>query len=144
MSFIFIKGFSTLIIIRNYSWAVNQHIRMISEGSCDPEDWSNDAENSALHHRNKIHFKIFSNSKQLFHNNTLFFLYIYWFYFIFDQINAVLLRELRIKFVNNMKKNLTDPKLLNSSVTVSRIVSFHFLSYFLQMCLLSASSTIQS
>ncbi len=26
----------------------NQHIRMISEGSCDPEDWSNAAENSAL------------------------------------------------------------------------------------------------
>jgi len=26
---------------------------MISEGSCDTEDWSNDAENSALHLRNK-------------------------------------------------------------------------------------------
>ena len=24
---------------------INQHIRMISEGSCDTEDWSNDAEN---------------------------------------------------------------------------------------------------
>ncbi len=24
------------------------HIRLISEGSCDTEDWSNDAENSAL------------------------------------------------------------------------------------------------
>ncbi len=31
---------------------------MISEGSCDTEDWSNDAENSALHHRNKLYFKI--------------------------------------------------------------------------------------
>ncbi len=31
---------------------------MISEGSCDTEDWSNDAENSALHHRNKLHFNI--------------------------------------------------------------------------------------
>ncbi len=29
-------------------WAANQHISMISEGSCDTEDWSNDAENSAL------------------------------------------------------------------------------------------------
>jgi len=29
---------------------------MISEGSCDAEDWSNDAENSTLHHRNKYHF----------------------------------------------------------------------------------------
>ncbi len=27
---------------------------MISEGSCDTEDWSNDAENSALLHRKKI------------------------------------------------------------------------------------------
>ncbi len=29
-------------------WTANQYIRMISEGSCDTEDWSNDAENSAL------------------------------------------------------------------------------------------------
>ncbi len=42
------KLFSTLIIIRNVYWAGNQYIRMISEGSCDTEDWSNDAENSAL------------------------------------------------------------------------------------------------
>ncbi len=26
------------------SWSANQYIRMISEGSCDTEDWSNDAE----------------------------------------------------------------------------------------------------
>jgi len=30
----------------NVSWAANPHIRVISEGSCDSEDWSNDAENS--------------------------------------------------------------------------------------------------
>ncbi len=36
---------------------------MISEGSCDTEDWSNDAENSALHHRNKLHFKIYFKKK---------------------------------------------------------------------------------
>ncbi len=36
---------------------------MISEGSCDTEDWSNDAENSAVHPRNKLHFKIHSNRK---------------------------------------------------------------------------------
>ncbi len=28
----------------------------ISKGSCDTEDWSNDAENSALRHMNKLHF----------------------------------------------------------------------------------------
>jgi len=32
---------------KNISWASNHHIRMISEGSCDTEDLSNDAENSA-------------------------------------------------------------------------------------------------
>ncbi len=45
---------------------LEQHIRMISEGSCDTEDWSNDAENSALHHRNKLHFKMYSNRKQVY------------------------------------------------------------------------------
>ncbi len=39
---------SSLIIIINVSWAANLYIRMISEGSCDTEDWSNDAENTAL------------------------------------------------------------------------------------------------
>ncbi len=29
---------------------------MISEGSCDTED-CNEAENAALHHRNKLHLK---------------------------------------------------------------------------------------
>ncbi len=29
---------------------------MISEGSCDTEDWSNDAENSALHHSTEINY----------------------------------------------------------------------------------------
>ncbi len=38
--------FSTLLIVRNDSWAANQYIRMISEGS--REDWRNDAENSAF------------------------------------------------------------------------------------------------
>ncbi len=30
---------------------------MISEGSCDTDDWGNDAENTALHDRNKLQFK---------------------------------------------------------------------------------------
>ncbi len=40
-------NFSTWMILRNVSWAANQHISMISEESC-VTDWSNDAENSAL------------------------------------------------------------------------------------------------
>ncbi len=32
---------------------------MISEGLCDTEDWSNDAENTDFHHMNKLHFNIY-------------------------------------------------------------------------------------
>ncbi len=32
---------------------LEQQIIIFSEGSCDTKDWSKDAENSALHHRNK-------------------------------------------------------------------------------------------
>ncbi len=39
---------------------------MISGGSCDTEDWSNDAENSDLYQGNKLHLKINENRKQLF------------------------------------------------------------------------------
>ncbi len=46
----------TLIAIINVSLTANQHIIMISEGSCDTEDWSNDAENTALYHSNKLQF----------------------------------------------------------------------------------------
>ncbi len=34
--------------------------------SCDTEDWSNDAENTAAHHRNKLQFNRYSHRKQLF------------------------------------------------------------------------------
>ncbi len=56
----------------------NQYIRMISGGSCDTEDWSNDAENSALRHINKLYFKVNYNRKSIleiaiiFHNITVF------------------------------------------------------------------------
>jgi len=36
---------------------------MISEGSCDTEDWSNDAENSALITGYKLYFTIYSHRK---------------------------------------------------------------------------------
>ncbi len=41
-------------IDNNQKCFFNQHIRIISEGSCDTEDWRNDAENSALHYRNQL------------------------------------------------------------------------------------------
>ncbi len=55
--------FNIIIIIINVYWAANQDIRMISEGSCE---WSDDANNSDLKSRNKWHFTIYSNRKQLF------------------------------------------------------------------------------
>ncbi len=39
---------------------------MISEGSCDTEDLSNDAENSAFYHMDEFNFKTYSNRKQFF------------------------------------------------------------------------------
>jgi len=41
---------------------------MISEGSCDTEDWSNDAENLGY----KLHFTIYSHKKQLFYIGIIF------------------------------------------------------------------------
>ncbi len=38
---------------QNYK-AAQLHIRVISEGSCDTEDWSNDTEKFDLHHKNKL------------------------------------------------------------------------------------------
>ncbi len=45
---IFAAQLFSILIIRNVSWAANKHITKISEGSCDTEDWSNAAENSAF------------------------------------------------------------------------------------------------
>ncbi len=44
----YINCFQHLIIIINAPWALQKHIRMISERSRDTEDWSNNAEIVAL------------------------------------------------------------------------------------------------
>jgi len=46
--------FSTMIIIGN---VFEQQI-MFSEGSCDSEDWSNDAKKSVMHYKNKLYFEM--------------------------------------------------------------------------------------
>ncbi len=62
---------------------------MISEGSCDIEDWSNDAENSALHHRNKLHFTIYLNGKQFFKILIIVMsVFVFWFEFMFIFFHA--------------------------------------------------------
>jgi len=60
--------FSTLIIIITVSWLSDHHIRVISEGSCDTEDWSNDAG----HHRNKLHFTVYSHREQMIYTRIIF------------------------------------------------------------------------
>ncbi len=70
---------------------------LISEDSRDTEDWSNDAENSALHHRNKLHFTIYYNSEVTLKWNNI------------NQINAALVS---IRQKQSFKKN----KLLNICV----------------------------
>ncbi len=35
------------MFFRHFSWALNQHIRIIFDGSCDTEGWSNGCEHSA-------------------------------------------------------------------------------------------------
>ncbi len=93
--------FSTLIIIRNVSWAANQHIRMISEGSCDTETKVIDAENLALHHRNKSHLKIFKIENSYFKLKE--YLIIYIVYLSQYQIKS--------KLFSKTLKTLTAPKL---------------------------------
>jgi len=41
---------------RNVSWAANLNIRLISERSCDTEDWRKDVKNSAFNNRNELRF----------------------------------------------------------------------------------------
>ncbi len=71
------KSFTTLITIIIFLEHQIRLIRMISEGLCDIEDWSNDAEKSALHHRNKLHTLLNWNILQY-----------YCFCCIFGQINT--------------------------------------------------------
>jgi len=59
------------------SLAPNQHIKMISEGSYDTKDWSNDTDHLLSNHRNNLHFKIYIYIYKklfemvIFYNNTV-------------------------------------------------------------------------
>ncbi len=65
------QRFSTLIIIRNVSWAANVNIRMISEDHVTLKTWllllfSHNAENSALITGNKYYLTIYSHINSYF------------------------------------------------------------------------------
>ncbi len=74
---------STLIIIRNVSWATNQYIKMISEGSCNTERqyscWQFSFEITGINYTLK-YIKLNLNW-----NN------IWQYYYTFDQLNATLM-----------------------------------------------------
>ncbi len=53
LNFLFMKKSWKKVVPQNYK-AAQLHIRVISEGSCDTEDWSNDTEKFDLHHKNKL------------------------------------------------------------------------------------------
>ncbi len=91
--------FSALIIIRNVSWAENQYIRIISKGSCDTENWSNDAEKSALI---TATFYSILQKKAVFHNITVFTVF-------FIKINSDLLS--RTDFFQNWSQYIEQSRL---------------------------------
>ncbi len=84
--------FSALIIIKNVFWAANTHIKMISERSCDTEDWSNDAENAGINYM--LTYIQITNSYFKFKKNISQY---YCFYCIFGQINGALV-SIRVLF----------------------------------------------
>ncbi len=107
----------------NVSWAVNQYIRLISEGSCDTEDWSNDAENSAAHHRNQLHFNIYLKKKPVIWNfNNI--SYYCCFYCIFYPINAALVSRRVFKTIS---RNLTNTKPLSHRVWLPKVTHTNLL-----------------
>ncbi len=56
-----------MTVFKQASWLPLVEKQMVSEGSRDTEDWSNDAENSALPTQEYIFIlKIYSNRKQVF------------------------------------------------------------------------------
>ncbi len=77
---------------------------MIYEGSCDTEYRCNDAENSALRHRNKLLLEIHQISKNVFS-------------YFFNHINAALNYGEHKQLLSKTKKNLIDPKPMNGSVS---------------------------
>ncbi len=43
---------------------INHNNIIISQESCDTEDWSNDAKNTALLHWNTLYFKVYKTGNQ--------------------------------------------------------------------------------
>ncbi len=80
------------------------------------EDWSNDAENSALITTINYILKVYKNRNPLFYIVIIYFTILLFLSCIFNQLNAALMS--RRDFLKKNIKNLTDPKLLKGSVYI--------------------------
>ncbi len=72
---------------------------MISEGSCDTEeDWCHYAQNLALHHRNKLHFKMLILLKYYYRKH------LFQFFIIFSEFLVIFAATVnKILFLNHLK-----------------------------------------
>jgi len=52
-----------------------QHWWVICEGSCDPEDWSND-DKFSFDHRNKLHFTVYSHRQQMIYTGVIYCIFV--------------------------------------------------------------------
>ncbi len=99
--------FSILIRMRYVSWAPNQHIKMISGGSCDTEDWSIGLLKIQLCiHWNKRHFKIEKNYVKLWYYCNIL-LFLLW-YKVHIYTSKMTFFNRIVMFGENIYKFLTD------------------------------------
>ncbi len=113
--------FSTLIIMLNVSWAAYYR------ASRDSEDRSHDAENTALHHRNKLHYKIYYNRVIFYCKNIIFIVLLYF------RSNKYTLGELDLPYLILQTPNVWDIQTKKSQslkVDVMFVVSNRFSTIF--------------
>ncbi len=96
---------------------------MISKRSCDTENWSNDEENSALHHRNNITFYNILKLKTFLICN---YISQYCFFFFFNQINSALMSRRYLFQNHNVSKLLAGTLII---ITILYTIYFTIIYY---------------
>ncbi len=117
------------------------HIRTFSKGSCDTEYWSNDAEDSALYHRNKLHIVIYftillfllyfwSNICSVVKHKRLlsktiksYWWQTYFFFFLYSSLNSITWRFFFSAFLNIPALSFTHFLCVRQYTTVSHLVT---------------------
>ncbi len=109
----FPQKYSSLIILRNVSWAANQHIRTISERSCHTEDWNNGFWKFSFS-ITRINYILKYLNRKVFQDNNI--PQYYWFYCTFIKYKCIHGEHKRL-LSKTLKKNLTITKLLRRGPT---------------------------